>query len=215
MVDLYFSENFSTLLTRTCAAFCTLIELDSRLYIIYISQKGKIKKEDTIMDPLYGCFQSVAGQDGQIDSNELQRCLTSSGITGNYQPFSKECCRIMICMLDRDYSGKMGFNEFQELWTALNMWKNIFMQYDRDGSGTIEHHELHQAISSWGYNLTPQALNIIVQRYTVTGRIKFDDFVSCAIRLRMLTDAFRRHDVTQTGHANFQYDLFIQTTMFS
>ena len=62
-------------------------------------------------------------QDGQIDAEELQRCLTSSGIGGNYQPFNKETCRIMIAMLDRDYSGKMGFNEFKELWTALNQWK--------------------------------------------------------------------------------------------
>lgn len=29
----------------------------------------------------------------------------------------------MIAMLDRDRSGKMGFNEFKELWTALNQWK--------------------------------------------------------------------------------------------
>ena len=62
-------------------------------------------------------------QDGQIDAEELQRCLTTSGIGGSYQPFSKETCRIMIAMLDRDYSGKMGFNEFKELWGALNQWK--------------------------------------------------------------------------------------------
>lgn len=30
---------------------------------------------------------------------------------------------MMIAMLDRDYSGKMGFNEFKELWAALNQWK--------------------------------------------------------------------------------------------
>lgn len=166
-------------------------------------------------DPLYGYFQVVAGQDGQIDSNELQRCLTQAGIAGTYQPFSIETCRLMICMLDRDYSGKMGFNEFKELWTAVNGWKNTFMQYDRDRSGTVEPHELHAAIQAWGYNLTPQALNIIVKRYSDTGRIKFDDFVACAMRLRMLTDSFRRHDTTQTGHANFTYDSFIQLTMFS
>ena len=32
----------------------------------------------------------------------------------------------MIAMLDRDYSGKMGFNEFKELWAALNQWKVYF-----------------------------------------------------------------------------------------
>ena len=62
-------------------------------------------------------------QDGQIDSDELQRCLTQSGISGNYQQFSKETCTIMINMLDRDYSGKMGFSEFKELWGVLSQWK--------------------------------------------------------------------------------------------
>lgn len=69
------------------------------------------------------CIFSPCTQDGQIDAEELQRCLTSSGIGGSYQPFSKETCRIMITMLDRDYSGKMGFAEFKELWGALNQWK--------------------------------------------------------------------------------------------
>lgn len=166
-------------------------------------------------DPLYGYFTAVAGQDGQIDAHELQRCLTSSGIAGNYQPFSLEACRLMICMLDRDFSGKMGFNEFKELWNALNQWKNTFMTYDRDRSGTVDPNELHQAIRSWGYNLTPQALNITVTRYAVNNQIKFDDFISAAIRLRLLTDHFRRRDTTQTGYANFGYDDFIQVTMFS
>uniref|UniRef100_A0A8C0ZW59 Sorcin n=1 Tax=Castor canadensis TaxID=51338 RepID=A0A8C0ZW59_CASCN len=36
-------------------------------------------------DPLYGYFSAVAGQDGQIDADELQRCLTQSGIAGGYK----------------------------------------------------------------------------------------------------------------------------------
>ena len=38
-----------------------------------------------------------------------------------------------------------------------------------------------------GYNLSPQALHVLVQRYSNNGRIKFDDFVSCVVRLRALT----------------------------
>ncbi|XP_070566626.1 sorcin-like [Ptychodera flava] len=165
-------------------------------------------------DPLWGYFSSVAGADGQIDSGELQRCLTSSGISGTYNPFSIETCRIMINMLDRDYSGKMGFNEFKELWTALNQWKTTFMQYDRDRSGTVEAHELHAALSAFGYNLSPNAHNILMKRYATNGRVAFDDFVSLCVRLRGLTDQFRRRDAQGVGMANFQYDDFIQVTMF-
>jgi len=165
-------------------------------------------------NPLYNYFQQVAGHDGQIDAQELQRCLTQSGIAGTYQPFSLESCRIMINMLDRDYSGTMGFNEFTELWNVLQMWKTTFMQYDRDRSGSVEPHELHQAIQSFGYQLTPQALNIMVKRYAINNRILFDDFVACCVRLRALTDQFRRRDVSGTGNANFQYDDFIQVSMY-
>jgi len=168
-----------------------------------------------VQDPMWGYFSAVAGQDGEIDARELSDCLTRAGVSGSYEPFSLEACRIMICMLDRNFSGKMGFNEFKELWNAVNGWRATFAQYDRDRSGSVEPHELHAAISSWGYSLSPQALNIVVKRYSDNGRIKFDSFVSCAIRLRMLTDHFRRRDTTQTGHAQFGYDDFVQVTMFS
>ncbi|XP_029360466.1 sorcin isoform X1 [Echeneis naucrates] len=164
-------------------------------------------------DPLYGYFSAVAGQDGQISADELQRCLTQSGISGSYQPFSLETCRLMINMLDRDMSCTMGFPEFRELWQVLNGWKNTFASYDRDHSGTVEAHELQQAIVTMGYNLSPQAMNCIMKRYSINGRIPFDEFVSCCVRLRALTDQFRRRDTSQSGSAMFQYDDFIQVTM--
>ncbi|KAK5891712.1 hypothetical protein CesoFtcFv8_012162 [Champsocephalus esox] len=164
-------------------------------------------------DPIYGYFTAVAGQDGQISADELQRCLTQSGIAGSYKPFSLETCRLMITMLDRDMSNSMGFSEFKELWQSVNGWKNTFSSYDRDRSGTVEGHELQQAFSAMGYNLSPQAMSIIMNRYSVQGRIGFDDFMSCCIKLRALTDQFQRRDTTRTGRAEFQFDEFIQVTM--
>lgn len=38
-----------------------------------------------------------------------------------------------------------------------------------------------------GYSLSPQAMNCIMKRYSLNGRIPFDEFVSCAVRLRALT----------------------------
>ncbi|XP_029927319.1 sorcin isoform X1 [Myripristis murdjan] len=164
-------------------------------------------------DPLYGYFAGVAGQDGQISAEELQACLTQSGISGTYKPFSLETCRLMIHMLDRDMSCSMGFPEFKELWAVLNGWKQHFMSIDRDRSGTVEGPEMHQALTSMGYNLSPQALNCIMKRYSMHGKICFDDYVACCTKLRCLTDLFRRRDTAGQGSATFQYDDFIQCTM--
>ncbi|XP_069770448.1 sorcin-like isoform X1 [Narcine bancroftii] len=164
-------------------------------------------------DPLYGYFAAVAGQDGHIDAEELQRCLTQSGISGSYKPFSLETCKIMISMLDRDMSATMGFSEFKELWTVLSSWRQNFAAFDRDRSGTVEPQELQQAIAAMGYRISPQGLNGIVKRYSTHGKISFDDYVACCVRLRALTDAFRRRDASQQGVVNFAYDDFMMCTM--
>ncbi|MXQ80564.1 hypothetical protein E5288_WYG008870 [Bos mutus] len=50
-------------------------------------------------DPLYGYFAAVAGQDGQIDADELQRCLTQSGIAGGYKRelAAPKCLGNLLC----------------------------------------------------------------------------------------------------------------------
>lgn len=164
-------------------------------------------------DPMWGYFIAIAGQDGEVDAEELQRCLTQTGISGTYAPFSLETCRIMIAMLDRDYSGKMGFNEFKELFSALNGWKQNFMMVDRDNSGSVEPHELSQSINNMGYRVSPQALVCIIKRFSRGGRIYFDDYVACCVKLRTLTENFRMRDVMQQGTVNFRYDDFILCTM--
>lgn len=164
-------------------------------------------------DSMWSFFTAVAGQDGEVDAEELQRCLTQSGITETYSPFSLETCRIMIAMLDKDHTGKMGFSEFQELWAAINAWKQNFLTIDQDRSGSVEHHELSQAIDSMGYRLSPPTLNAIVKRYSKNGRIFFDDYVACCVKLRALTEFFRRRDHLQQGCVNFMYDDFLQGTM--
>ncbi|XP_026069844.1 sorcin-like [Carassius auratus] len=164
-------------------------------------------------DPMWGYFTAVAGQDGEVDAEELQRCLTQTGISGSYTPFSLETCRIMIAMLDKDYSGKMGFNEFKELLGVLNGWKQNFVMVDRDGSGTVEPHEMSQSIANMGYRISPQALNAIIKRYSRSEKIYFDDYVACFVKLRALTENFKRRDTMQQGMVNFQYDDFMLCTM--
>ncbi|KAJ7985506.1 hypothetical protein DPEC_G00352760 [Dallia pectoralis] len=164
-------------------------------------------------DPLYGYFSAVAGQDGQISPDELQQCLTQSNFSGSYKPFNLETCRLMINMLDRDMSCTMGFNEFKELVTVLNGWKQHFMTMDRDRSGTVDPQEMQQAVNSMGYRLSPQAMNCIVKRFSSQGKITFDDYVACCVKLRTLTDLFKKRDQAGQGVAAFPYDEFIQCIM--
>ncbi|KAM5158335.1 sorcin-like [Mantella aurantiaca] len=127
--------------------------------------------------------------------------------------FNLETCRLMISMLDRDMSGKMGFNEFKELGMVLNGWRQNFMAVDTNRSGAVDMMELQRSLTSMGYRLSPQALNVITRRYSNHGRIGFDDYITCCVKLRALTETFRRRDAAQQGMVNFMYDDFIQAIM--
>ncbi|CAN9498347.1 unnamed protein product [Ophioblennius macclurei] len=164
-------------------------------------------------DPSWAYFKSVAGLDGEVDAQELQTCLTQSGFSGSYNPFSLETCRLMIAMLDKDYSGKMGFSEFQELFAALNGWKKNFTTFDQDHNGTIERHEMTQAMTSMGYHVSPQVIDVIVKRYSREGRIYFDDYVACCIKLQALTADFKRRDIRHQAKVTYNYDDFLLCTM--
>ena len=61
------------------------------------------------------------------------------------------------------------------------------MGIDRDRSGSVDARELQQALTSFGYNLSPQALDVIMKRYSSAGKIAFDSFVGLCVRLRLIT----------------------------
>ncbi|KAK2096342.1 hypothetical protein P7K49_025376 [Saguinus oedipus] len=100
----------------------------------------------------------------------------------------------------------MGFNEFKELWAVLNGWRQHFISFDTDRSGTVDPQELQKALTTMGFRLSPQAVNSIAKRYSTNGKITFDDYIACCVKLRALTDSFRRRDTAQQGVVNFPYD---------
>ncbi|GFR61415.1 sorcin [Elysia marginata] len=163
------------------------------------------------MDPFYQYFSRVAGSDQQISVLELQKCLNTLG----WVNFSLNTCHIILDMLDRDYSEQMGYNEFKEFWVVLKQWKETFDRYDLNRTGYIEGPEFHNALREFGYNLSPQFVGLVLYKFDFETRRKlnFDQFVNTCIMLKGLTDHFRHRDATQTGHAKFNYDDFMQVAV--
>ena len=44
-------------------------------------------------------------------------------------------------------------------------WKKVFNYVDRDGSGTIDDEELQSALTTYGYEATPELLDILRRKY--------------------------------------------------
>lgn len=111
--------------------------------------------------------------------------------------------------------------------------QGAFERFDADRSGSVEPHELHTALSTFGYNLSAQAQGAMVRHFATDGKIGFDSFVACCVKLRVLTSklksfihisskyvyisvvtaAFQQRDAMRNGTATFRYDDFIAVVM--
>ncbi|KAH1175011.1 hypothetical protein KIL84_021425 [Mauremys mutica] len=94
------------------------------------------------VDPeAFSWFQTVdADHSGYISIKELKQALVNS----NWSAFNDETCLMMINMFDKTKSGRIDVFAFSALWRFIQQWKNLFQQYDRDRSGSINFSELQQ-----------------------------------------------------------------------
>ncbi|XP_022657059.1 programmed cell death protein 6-like isoform X2 [Varroa jacobsoni] len=145
---------------------------------------------------------------GQITAKELQVALINS----NWSPFNEETCRLMISMFDRDGTGTINLHEFQQLYDYIEQWKRCFQGFDQDKSGNISSDELHQALTTFGYRLSPHFSELLVRKFDRFGRrsMEFDSFIQACVMLKCLTDAFRMKDTAQNGTITVQYQDFLE-----
>lgn len=77
---------------------------------------------------------------GEINAKELQAAL----VNGQGKHFSDTACDLMIGMFDKDKTGTINVQEFEQLYAYINQWLTVFKNYDKDQSGSIEEQELAQ-----------------------------------------------------------------------
>uniref|UniRef100_A0A4W5NG89 Programmed cell death 6 n=1 Tax=Hucho hucho TaxID=62062 RepID=A0A4W5NG89_9TELE len=111
----------------------------------------------------------------------------------------------------RENKGGVNFNEFAGVWKYITDWQNIFRTYDRDNSGFIDKNELKQALTGFGYRLSDQFYNTLIEKFDRQrkGQVAFDDFIQCCIVLQRLTDVFRRYDTDQDGWIQVSYEQYL------
>ncbi|KAG8964371.1 hypothetical protein FRC03_001855 [Tulasnella sp. 419] len=153
---------------------------------------------------------------GAITADELQRAL----VNGNWTQFDLDTVRMLMGLFDTDRSGTIGFHEFVGLWKYIAEWQKVFRHFDQDQSGSIDGAELANALRQFGYNLSPQLLSLLEQKYASLpggygspGGINFDRFVRACVSTKTLTEAFQRLDTDRDGWINLDYETFMRIVL--
>ncbi|KAJ1656985.1 hypothetical protein IWQ61_003534 [Dispira simplex] len=144
---------------------------------------------------------------GALSAAELQRAL----VNGDWSPFNIETVRMMVNMFDKDNSGTISFDEFAGLWKYIEEWKRCFMTFDRDRSGTIDGQELTHALRTFGYNVSPEVIKLLICKFDINGNgtVTFDNFIQACVTVRTLTEAFKRFDTDNDGWVQICYKDFL------
>nr|XP_054920540.1 programmed cell death protein 6-like [Dermacentor andersoni] len=145
---------------------------------------------------------------GRVDAVELQQCLSN----GSWKPFNPETVRMMISIFDRSRVGTVSFDEFVSLWKYIDAWLRCFKDFDKDCSGSIDRNELRDALTSFGYRLSGEAVDLLLRKYDRErkGSINFDDYILCCISLQTITNAFKSYDTDRDGFITISYEDFLK-----
>lgn len=170
-----------------------------------------------ISDDGKAAFLNLAGIDGEIDAYELQDILNQVFVKDfQFDGFSADMTRGMVAMRDYDMSGKLGFDDFKKLWGDLILCKRAFLALDSDGSGFFNKTEFERALHALGIDVPPTVAQALMIRYSDReGNVRFDDFVSCFIKLKSMMKVFKSKDYYKEGSADFFRDEYVQLCMYS
>ncbi|XP_053292992.1 calpain-8 [Pleuronectes platessa] len=148
-------------------------------------------------------FKKLAGDDMEISVFELITLLNnvvSHRSDIKTDGFSLDTGRLIVSLLDKDESAKLGLMEFHVLWNKIQNYLEIFKNHDSDNSGTMSSHEMRGAATQAGFHVNSAVLQAIVNRYTdAQYAIDFDSFVACLIKLEMLFKMFKSLERGDSG----------------
>ncbi|XP_063106273.1 calpain-3 isoform X5 [Cavia porcellus] len=180
---------------------------------------GNTDHESEEQQQFRNIFKQIAGDDMEISADELKNVLNS--VVNKHkdlkaQGFTLESCRSMIALMDTDGSGRLNLQEFHHLWKKIKAWQKIFKHYDTDQSGTINSHEMRNAVNDAGFHLNSQLYNIITMRYADRHmNIDFDSFICCFVRLEGMFRAFNAFDKDGDGIIKLNVLEWLQLTMYA
>ncbi|KAL0580206.1 hypothetical protein V5O48_001799 [Marasmius crinis-equi] len=173
------------------------------------------------VDPqLWQYFNNVdTDRSGSITVHELQQAL----VNGRRSKRDNKLQRYLIFSIVflRLSAQLVSNSEFAGLWKYISDWQNVFRHFDRDRSGSIEGPELAEALRSFGYNLSPNLLQMIQHKYASAPDsaygpppgITFDRFVRACVVVKTLTESFQRADTQRNGWVQLNYEQFMSHLM--
>ncbi|KAK7113571.1 calpain-B-like isoform X2 [Littorina saxatilis] len=197
------------------------------------------EEKPTVLSPkdyVSDLFHKYCGPDNRLDPSELQKFLTVVSEEDIKQKlnFNLEQCRSLLPMMDSDSTGRLEYHEAKKLWKEIKAYREVFLQFDKDRTKSVDTFELTNMFSKLGgrfllllrdvtvtgrdgFPVSRSVLTAIVRRYgDRDNRISLEDFIVVIVRLIQLFNVYNKQEgrSSRTGVAEFNRNEFLQHTMY-
>ncbi|XP_039197506.1 calpain-8-like [Crotalus tigris] len=178
-------------------------------------------------DEFKSVFQKLSREECELTADELQTILNkviTKRTDIKSDRFNINTCREMIGLLDVSFKCHpspldfpcellpryakiytshfctLGFIEFKILWMKIQKYLEIYKKVATNYTGTIDAHEMRNALKEASFTLSNKIQQSIIIRYACSKlAIDFDGFVACMIRLECLFSMFQILDKDKDG----------------
>ena len=112
---------------------------------------------------------------------------------------------------------RLNRSEFAAMHKFVEEWRKSFDKRDADRTGNIEVNEIRQCLRDVGYAFSSSFFDNLQTSYDDDGiyGLSFDEFISVVIQIHSLTQVFKKKDVERKGRAEFGYEEYISSAIFS
>uniref|UniRef100_G3MR51 Calpain catalytic domain-containing protein n=1 Tax=Amblyomma maculatum TaxID=34609 RepID=G3MR51_AMBMU len=166
-------------------------------------------------EPIKDAFEKVASEDGTVCCNTLQAFLKElTELIDEPLEFSLDTCRSMVALVDQDYTGTLGWEEFSKLFILVIAWQEAFKEHDKEKKGYLSTYALRKALRSAGYHVNQHVLKALILRYGHDRKISMMDFIGCAVKLMCMIDIYEAWDPENENEVTVTRNEWLKYTMY-
>ncbi|XP_059154778.1 calpain-9-like [Physella acuta] len=150
-----------------------------------VSPSSPLPEPKAVEENFRSFFYRISGEDMELNSFDLCDAINENLKRDSYHyDVSLEACKSFVALMDSDGSGRIGFPEFQVLWSHIRNWKKVFLENDVNNSGLIDSRDLRPCVNALGYKISNKTLASLIFCFAdKSGKIRLDDFLMLMSRL--------------------------------
>jgi len=142
---------------------------------------------------------------GTITSAEL------SLLAFGNKPIGLETAKKLIAVFDRDHNGSINFQEYSAMHKFLTCMQQAFFNADKDKNGLLDTQEVHQALSSTGFQVQLTAVRAMYIKCTMgKSAMDFVSFISMVLSMALMRSKFDRSNPSTDGRITLSFEQLVE-----